>query len=379
MRLAFCLFKYFPYGGLQRDFKHIIEQCLARGHTVDIYALEWQGDSIPGTSLTVINVKALSNHRRYYLFAKQVLARLQAEQYAAVIGFNKMPGLDFYYAADPCYTVKMATLRHPLSRLSLRYRCLAALERAVFAADGHCHVLHLTDLQKQDFIDYYHTPATRFHLLPPGIARDRLPPVNHRDIGRGIRQELGIDADDKLLLMVGSGFKTKGLDRALRSVAALPAELRRQVRFVVIGQDKPDSFIQMAKSLGIKDNVTILPGRTDIPRFLFAADCLIHPAYSENTGTVILEAIVAGLPVLATDVCGYANHVTQSGCGQLITSPFDQTTMNQQLLDMLRTEEQGQWSARGVAYGESEDLYDMPNFVVSLVESAGQAKELANG
>ena len=43
MKLAFCLFKYFPYGGLQRDFVRIARACIERGHTVEAFCLAWQG------------------------------------------------------------------------------------------------------------------------------------------------------------------------------------------------------------------------------------------------------------------------------------------------------------------------------------------------
>ena len=67
--------------------------------------------------------------------------------------------------------------------------------------------------------------------------------------------------------------------------------------------------------------VEFLKGRSDIPRFLLGADLLIHPAYNENTGTVLLEALVAGLPVLVTDVCGYAHYITDANCGRVVPSP----------------------------------------------------------
>ena len=51
---------------------------------------------------------------------------------------------------------------------------------------------------------------------------------------------------------------------------------------------------------------------------------MVHPAHNENTGTVLLEAIAAGLPVLATDVCGYADHITAAEAGTVLDSPFDQ-------------------------------------------------------
>ena len=43
MRLAFCLFAYRPYGGLQRDFYRIAQLCAERGHCIDVFTKEWQG------------------------------------------------------------------------------------------------------------------------------------------------------------------------------------------------------------------------------------------------------------------------------------------------------------------------------------------------
>ena len=63
-----------------------------------------------------------------------------------------------------------------------------------------------------------------------------------------------------------------------------------------------------------------LGGRSDVPRFLLGADLLIHPAYHENTGTALLEALVAGLPVLVTDVCGYAHYIAEADAGRVLPS-----------------------------------------------------------
>ncbi|MFX5530075.1 glycosyltransferase, partial [Acinetobacter baumannii] len=83
------------------------------------------------------------------------------------------------------------------------------------------------------------------------------------------------------------------------------------------------------------DQVQILKGRSDIPRFLLGADLLIHPAYNENTGTVLLEALVSGLPVLVTDVCGYAHYIAEADAGRVLPSPFEQDSLNRLLAEML--------------------------------------------
>ncbi|HAY28174.1 MAG TPA: glucosyltransferase I RfaG, partial [Candidatus Accumulibacter sp.] len=101
-----------------------------------------------------------------------------------------------------------------------------------------------------------------------------------------------------------------------------------------------------------------LPGRSDIPRFLLGADLLLHPAYNENTGTVLLEALVAGLPVLATAVCGYAHYIVEADAGVIIDEPFVQSSLDQTLLRMLEDEPaRRRWQANGLAFAEVADIY----------------------
>jgi UDP-glucose:(heptosyl)LPS alpha-1,3-glucosyltransferase len=49
MQLAFCLYKYFPFGGLQRDFLRIALACQARGHAMRVYTLELGGRGSPAS------------------------------------------------------------------------------------------------------------------------------------------------------------------------------------------------------------------------------------------------------------------------------------------------------------------------------------------
>ena len=59
MKLAFCLYKYFPFGGLQRDFLRIALACQARGHTIRVYTLDWEGDVPLGFDLVRVPVRVL--------------------------------------------------------------------------------------------------------------------------------------------------------------------------------------------------------------------------------------------------------------------------------------------------------------------------------
>ena len=64
MQLAFILYKYFPFGGLQRDFLRIALECQQRGHAIRVYTPIWEGEVPAGFEVVVVPVKALFNHKR---------------------------------------------------------------------------------------------------------------------------------------------------------------------------------------------------------------------------------------------------------------------------------------------------------------------------
>ncbi|UQY36447.1 glycosyltransferase family 4 protein [Pseudomonas fulva] len=371
MRLAFILYKYFPYGGLQRDFMRIALECQQRGHSIRVYTPIWEGEVPEGFEVVVVPVKALFNHHRNEKLTAWVQADLRERPVDRVIGFNKMPGLDVYYAADGCFEDKAQTLRNPLYRRWGRYKHFAEYERAVFAPESNTEILMISEVQQPLFVKHYGTPAERFHLLPPGIALDRRAPANAAEVRAEFRREFALTDSDLLLVQIGSGFKTKGLDRSLKALAALPPALKKRTRLMVIGQDDPKPFLLQVKALGLSDQVQILKGRSDIPRFLLGADLLIHPAYNENTGTVLLEALVAGLPVLVTDVCGYAHYISDADAGRVVPSPFEQSTLNHMLAEMLADEAAREaWQRNALAYADTADLYSMPQRAADVILAA---------
>jgi UDP-glucose:(heptosyl)LPS alpha-1,3-glucosyltransferase len=367
MQFAFCLFKYFPYGGLQRSFLQVAKVCVHRGHEVDVYAGSWQGEISEGLQVSIVPVRGFTNHRRYEFFSKKLSQRLAQKRYDAVVGFNKMPGLDVYFASDTCFAAK-AHARSFWYRLTGRCRTLLRMEAAVFAEASRTEILLISEQEKSLFMDYYGTARERFHLLPPGIAKDRLAPRIAEDIPAALRRELGIPSDQHLVLMVGSGFKTKGVDRAIRAVSSLPVGLREKTTLLIVGEDKTRPFLRLAKRCGVAQVVHFVGGREDVPRFLIAADLLLHPAYRENTGTVLIEAMAAGLPVLVTDVCGYSYHIARAGAGELVPSPFSQETLNQLLNSMLTSNNKTQWQQNGKDYVARTDVFSRAEKAADIIE-----------
>lgn len=376
MKLAVCLYKYFPFGGLARDFRRILELRRDAGDEIDVYCIEWHGEDIPGFNRINIEVSGYSNHARMRDFYHQVQPKLSAGHYDLIIGFNKMPGLDLYYAADPCYLARAKQEWHyPVSRLFGRVKFYSEWERAVFGRDAKTVSMMISSVQRRLFQEIYATPDSRLVDLPPGIDPERTRPDDWQQQRQALRETLRLTSDDFLLLMIGSGFKRKGVDFAIKGIASLPEALRNRTHIYVVGEDNQKPFEDLARQLNVAANVNFMGGRSDVPQWLQAADLFMHPARSENTGTVILEAMVAGLPQLVSSACGYANHVEQSQAGHLIESPEDTDSFTKLLVEMLHADKLKIWSENAIKYANTEDLYSMPQKAAKLIEDLAKSKK----
>ncbi len=371
MNIAFALYKFFPYGGLQRDMLGIAQDCIESGASVTVYCGEWQGEQPDNVQVNILPVQGRSNHTRNRHFAELLHQQLQQDAVDYVVGFNKMPGLDCYYAADTCFKAKVMQERFPLLRYLPRYRQFLRDEAAVFGADSTTRILAISERSVEEYERYYPGASQRCLTLPPGIQLDRKAPRNAAAIRQTFRAAHFLLDDERVVLMIGSGFRTKGLDRAIHAIAALPQALLQRTRLMVIGQDDPAAFKRLARGLGVLERITFFSGRDDIPAFLQGADVLIHPAYRENTGTVLLEAAVAGLPVLTTEACGYSHYIREYGCGVVITEPFAQERLNQQLAHLLDDDARREaCKTKGLAFAEMADIYSLHQRAAAVIVKA---------
>jgi UDP-glucose:(heptosyl)LPS alpha-1,3-glucosyltransferase len=353
MRYAFIIFKYFPYGGMQRDMLRTANELLKRGHQVDIFTMSWQGPLPNDKSPTGINVHVLPqtgwfNYTRYQKFIDATFLQIKANNFDYIFGYNRMAGLDAHFAADPCFIERAHKQRNFFYRLLPRFKWFAACEKAVFASESQTQILAVSLTEQPHFAKWYGTQSERFHYIPPCLLPERFALKPKTDMRAYLRQQFNFDADDFVYLLTGSGFAMKGLDRAILALAALPKALQANTRLVAVGQDNPKQFEKMAKKLGLENNVVISKGRPDIPQLMQGADVCVHPAYRENTGLVILEGMASSAPMLVTASCGYAHYVTDAKAGLVCEMPFSQHNFDA-LFAQMRTSDQLQtWAKNGL-------------------------------
>lgn len=350
MKFAFLIFKYFPYGGVQRDMLRIARDCVALGHEVTIFTGEWRGEQPSGIHIRLLKARGWLNHHRHTSLIRQMQQGIAQGQFDRIVGFNRMPGLDVYFAADPCYAERMS--REPwYKKLSGRYRFFSAMEQAVFGPQAGTQILLLNQHDQAIFQRWYGTDQARFHLIPPNIPLQRFADISARNHRAYVRQAFALPEDAIVLLTVGSAFLRKGVDRAINALSSLPETLKQRCWLIAVGEFESSSNMQAyAAERGVADRCIEAGGRPDIPALMLGCDVLIHAARSELAGIVLIEAMTAGLPQLVTSVCGYASYVAAAGAGEVLPEPFDQAVMNRTLQTMLTSLPQQRWGQQARAY-----------------------------
>ena len=335
MKIAFAIFKYFPWGGLQKDFMRTMSEVAARGHEVTCFTGSWEGEIPSFIHVEMLPLKKVTNHGRADEFEKLFAERIRSGAFDRTVTFNRMGGADVYFAGDDCYAAGLAH-KSKLLRLLPRYKTFLRQEKSILEPAAKTHILYLDQRQKKDYMAYYGTPEERFTLLPPAGDSKCMRNERTAELREEKRKELNLAQDQVLLISVAADFHCKGIDRTLNVFAALPEEIRKKCVLCLIGGNDPkrrEQFIQQSEQLGIKDQTIFAGPRDDVYAYLAAADLMVHPARKEAAGTVLAEALASGVPVICSAVCGYASMVGDAGV--VIPEPFDAKTFGNLLSETL--------------------------------------------
>ena len=133
-----------------------------------------------------------------------------------------------------------------------------------------------------------------------------------------VRRELGLPESSPVIGLVGRlDHWGKGHKELFEAMASLKE--RHPVHALIVGGGRRiDAVRQLAESLGLAGAVHFLGPRHDVPDLLHAMDIFVLPSYSEGVSLALLEAMAAGLPVVATAVGGLPEVVTDGENGLLI-------------------------------------------------------------
>lgn len=160
--------------------------------------------------------------------------------------------------------------------------------------------------------------ARRVRVVPNGVD-----PAPFLGVAPVPRESLEVPADAPLLATIGLLNVAKGQDIALHALAQ-PEAAAAHLLIVGHGEER-EALGALAAELRLEDRVHFLGWRDDVPGLLAACDGLLLPSRWEGMPYIVLEAMAAGLPVVATRVDGARELVTEGVNGTLaeIGEPAD--------------------------------------------------------
>lgn len=187
-----------------------------------------------------------------------------------------------------------------------RYRSLRAVNRFLLRRADEIVAIS-SDTRSRAEVHYGTTRS--MHLIPHGFE----PPsaTEAPDLPRGA-------LDDKFVLVtIGRLVERKGYEHLIRSLSLLPGDSH----LLVVGDGPLEpSLRRVAEEVGVTDRITWLGyvPRAQLYGALEAADCYVLSSLHEGLGLVVLEAMWAGLPIVATNNGGQVDLVTQGENGFLV-------------------------------------------------------------
>ena len=167
----------------------------------------------------------------------------------------------------------------------------------------------------RDFYAERGTPAAKFVVIPNGIRPFSPPAETPRD---ELLTELGLPSNARLIGAINRLWPQKRI-KDLIWAADLLKNVREDSHLLIVG-DGPQRWRleRYRDQVEIADRVHFLGERDDVPRLLSHLDCLWLGSGYEGQSNAIMEAMSAGIPVVATDIPGNRDLVVHEQTGYLV-------------------------------------------------------------
>jgi len=319
MKLLIIARPFVFHGGVERATAGLVAALVNHGH--DVHLLSPRGQApMAGVTLHTLFLPPLPSAVRALALAVSARRAVAARSWDVIQSHERTLDQDVYRAGEGCHRAYLASHARPRAR-GLYHRIVLALERRVFERTPR--IVAIAEIGRREIASLYGVAADRLTVVYNGVDLERFHPRNRALYRAGARAESGIPPEAFTVLFVGSGFARKGLATAIEAFAAFSD---RRSRLVVLGRGDSRDYRDLALRLAVSERIVWL-GALDHPeRWYAGADIVALPSRYEPFGNVHLEALAAGLPVIASARAGGAEVIAEGVNGSVV-EPTDASAL----------------------------------------------------
>ena len=330
LKIALVFPKYTTHGGTERFIYDFSQKLLEMGHEVHLIVGKI---SVPVDKRIVVHKATVVRCGRFIKIVSFLLSSrriLKKHRFDIVQGFGRTIKHDVFRAGGGCHKEYrnnvLRKAKNPVARyfkLYLPYQILLLyIEKRQFSRENFKKIVAISTQVKKELISNYRVPEKDIEVIYSGVDINAFNPANREQYLQAIRNRFDIRSHEKVVLFLGTGFERKGLIFLMRAFATLGAACP-DARLLVVGKDNAiKRYLQHAEQLHIADRIVFTGQQSDVKMFYAAADVFVLPTLYEPFGSVCLEAMASGLPVITSRVAG-ASEVLEGMEHLVLEDPTD--------------------------------------------------------
>jgi UDP-glucose:(heptosyl)LPS alpha-1,3-glucosyltransferase len=254
-----------------------------------------------GASSVIVKPFGFTDYQKRRSFAMRVQSDIEKKQHDLVIGNGGLLKQDVVFLHNLVHRAHELIPGESKKKLATAGRI-----HADFLSSGLFKLLVAnSNMMKHDLMNRYRIPGNKIITVYPGNDLSRFSAEKRLATRSASRLELGIRQEEMLMGLITSGnFEKRGVAPLFEAVNLIPDEKVHSFRFLVVGKEKDfNSYLSLLKQT-VRDRVIHIPQEKRIEKLYYALDLYVLPAYIEEFGLVIQEAMACGLPIITTKNVG---------------------------------------------------------------------------
>ena len=311
--------RYGRVGGGERFVMALTEQLAAMGGLeMHVFANRWEtrSDGVVFHKVPIISFPRFLRPLSFAYFSNRQISKAGMD---LIHTHDRILEADLFTAHGLPHTTWIREVRR--KRPSLFDLATAWTETRLITSNRCSRILPVSTLVEDKIVAAFPQSAEKIQVLTPGVDTTPYETLDRQKCRARVRQQFGIDQNDRVILFVGMNFEVKGLDAIICALARLKKIAPGMtVKLLVVGKGDEATYKKMAHHKGIEKEI-IFTGvwKGEIAPVYLASDLFSMLSVYDTFGLTVLEAMAAGLPVIISHTVGARDIVQEGENGHIVT------------------------------------------------------------